>query len=217
MLFSDLPESAFEDLVFPIDNMLYSSGSVLYQEGDDDAVLYSMRSGLVKLLHLAADGSRRIVRLLGPGSTLGLELLDGDKGYRHTAVALSEVDVCRIPVATLSKLERAFPDLCRQVRNRLQDNLDRADQWIMTLNSGPASQRVAHLLLMLDTLSSHQNGDIELLGREDMAAIVGTSLETVCRIIADLRRKHIINRISHGLHHLDVAALRTLTHDRRAP
>ena len=73
MLFSTLPESAFEDILYPIDNMKYSRGSTLYKESDNDDGVYSVRRGLIKLLHLAADGTQRIVRLLGPGSVIGLE------------------------------------------------------------------------------------------------------------------------------------------------
>jgi CRP-like cAMP-binding protein len=128
MLFSELPESAFEHLLLPITNIKYPGGCALYEEGGNDEAVYSIRNGLVKLQHLAPDGLQRIVRLLGFGSALGLELLDGGEGYRHSAVTLGNTDVCRIPLATLRKLEKEFPNLCHQIRLRLQDDLDKADR-----------------------------------------------------------------------------------------
>lgn len=213
MLFANLPESAFEHLLYPIDNLKYPKGSTLCEAGRNNGAVYSIRRGLVKLIHIAPDGVQRIVRLLGKGSVIGLELLDGTTGYQHSSVAITDLDVCRVPVETLTQLEKEFSDICLQIRLRLQDNLDQADKWITELNTGPAIHRVAYLLLMLHEFSNHKNGDIEILERNDMAAIIGTSTETVCRIIADLKRRKIVNKIVKHRHQLDIPALKFITEE----
>jgi CRP-like cAMP-binding protein len=213
MLFSGLPDSAFDKALRPIDNFRYAAGANLYDEGQAGDAIFTIRRGLVKLLHLSADGSPRILRLLGGGSAVGLELLDGSTDYRHSAVAANKVDVCRIPLATIAALEKGFPELIRQERHRLQEHLDRADEWIITMGTGPARQRIAHLLLFLSRYSANSNGDIELLPGEDMAAIVGTSVETVSRIIADLKRRRLLNRVAVHLYRCDTAALEAITRD----
>jgi CRP-like cAMP-binding protein len=213
MLFSGLPDAAFDHTLRPIDNFRYAPGTALYDEGQPGDAIYTLRRGLVKLLHFGADGSQRILRLLGSGSAVGLELLDGSERYRHSAVAVNQLDVCRIPVSTIAALEEEFPELTRQERHRLQEHLDRADEWILTMGTGPARQRVAHLLLFLSRHSTDPNGDIELLAGEDMAAIVGTSVETVSRIIADLKRRRLLNRVAVHLYRCDTAALEAITSD----
>lgn len=213
MLFSGLPDTAFGKTLSPIDNFSYAAGSILYEEGQGGEALFSIRRGLVKLLHLGADGSQRILRLLGSGSVVGLELLDSRKDYHHSAVAVNQLDVCRIPVSTVTALEKEFPELSRQARHRLQEHLDRADEWILTMGTGPARQRVAHLLLFLSRYSADTNGDIELLGGEDMAAIVGTSVETVSRIVADLKRRRLLNRVAAHLYRCDAVALEAITRE----
>jgi CRP-like cAMP-binding protein len=212
MLFSELPETAFDKLLQPIDHFRFPRGVTLYETGGDDRVIYSIRQGLVKLMHYADDGTRRIVRLLGPGASVGLELLDGVDGYRHTAVTVNEVDACRIPLATVNELQSRYPALCNQVRQHLQDHLDRADKWILALGAGPARERVAHLLLMLGEFSTDPNGDIGLLGREDMAAIVGTSVETVSRIIAEFKRGRLLYKVAEDLYRIDKPALQAIAH-----
>jgi CRP-like cAMP-binding protein len=212
MLFSDLPDTAFDHLLQPIDHFVFPRGVTLYEAGDNGRVIYSIRQGLVKLMHYADDGTRRIVRMLGPGASLGLELLDGVEGYRHTAVTVNQVDACRIPLATVNELQSRYPALCNQVRQHLQDHLDRADQWILALGAGPARERVAHLLLMLGEFSTDPNGDIDLLGREDMAAIVGTSVETVSRIIAEFKRGRLLYKVAEDLYRFDKAALQAIAH-----
>ena len=210
MLFSELPETAFDDTLKPIDHFVFPPGATLYEIGANDGVIYSIRQGLVKLLHDTEDGTRRIVRMLGPGASVGLELLDGADGYRHTAVTVNRVDTCRIPLATVKTLESRHPALCNQVRLHLQAHLDRADEWIIAMGAGPARERVAHLLLMLRQFSTDPNGDIALLAREDMAAIVGISVETVSRIVAEFKRGRLLYKVTEDLYRCDTQALQAI-------
>jgi CRP/FNR family transcriptional regulator len=213
MLFSGLPDEAFERLLRPIDNMAFPPGAILYEAGTHGDVVYTIRRGLVKMLHVGADGSQRILRLLGAGSAVGLELLDGGDVYRHSAVAANQVDACRIPVVTIEALEHEFPELTRQARQRLQQHLDRTDEWVLTMGSGPARQRLAHLLLFLTRYTADRNGDIELLSGEDMAAVVGTSVETVSRVVADLKRRGLLERVAAHLYRCDTQAIEALAND----
>jgi len=210
MLFSELPDTAFEHMLHPIDHFIFSPGSLLHEAGRHGESIFSIRRGLVKLINVAPAGVQRIVRLLGPGSSVGLELLDGGEGYRHSVVAVNQVDACRIPVATVKQLQAEYPVLHNQVRERLQEQLDRADAWIVSMGTGPAKERVANLLLMLGEVSGDANGDIEMLGCEDMAAIVGTSTETVSRIIAELKRRRLVYKVAVHLYRLDTEALRVI-------
>ncbi|MGD2055141.1 MAG: Crp/Fnr family transcriptional regulator [Gammaproteobacteria bacterium] len=210
MLFSELPESAFEKTLQPIDHFLYPPGSVLYEADTHKKFIYSIRRGMVKLEHVAQDGQNRIVRLLGSGAAIGLELLDGANGYHHTAIAVNQVDLCKIPVSTIRQLESNHPALCRHVGQQLQDQLDLADQWIVALSTGSARQRVAQLLLVLDEFFADETDAFLLLNREDMAAITGIAVETVSRMIAEFKRQKILIRIKDNLYHCNVAALQEI-------
>ncbi len=211
MLFSGLPDDAFEGTLQHIDNFVFQPNAMLYEASGTDPYIYSIRRGLVKLLHVAPTGSQRIVRIMGPGATVGLEMLDGGDGYRHSAVAVNKADVCRIPLATVLQLQSDYPQLCQQVRERLQEHLDRADEWIIALGTGPARGRVVHLLLMMSDFSTDPDDGIELLKREDMAAIVGTTVETVSRIIADLKRRQLLRKVTEtNLYRCDAEALRAI-------
>lgn len=210
MLFSGLPDAAFDHTLHPIDHFIFPPGSSLHESGRQGESIFSIRRGLVKLINVAPGGVQRIVRLLGPGSSVGLELLDGEEGYRHSVVAVNQVDACRIPVSTVKQLQAEYPVLHNQIRERLQEQLDRADAWIVSMGTGPAKERVVNLLLMLGEICGDRNGDIEMLHRDDMAAIVGTSTETVSRIIAELKRRRLVYKVTSHLYRLDTDALRAI-------
>jgi CRP-like cAMP-binding protein len=215
MMFSELPDSAFENLLQPIDHFLYSSGAVIYEAGSQKNFIYSIRRGMVKLAHITQNGDYRIVRLLGPGSVIGLELLDGSDNYHHTAVAIGQVDLCKIPVPTIRQLESSYSGLYEKVVEQLQKQLNLADQWIVTLGTGTAKQRVAQLLLILNEFYADKDGDFILLNREDMAAMIGTSTETVSRMIAEFKRENILTKTHNRLHKCNIEALQQITSQRR--
>lgn len=211
MLFSDLPESAFDSLLQPINRFVHSPGSVIYEADTSKGCIYSIRLGMVKLVHIAQDGSYRIVRLLGPGTVIGLELLDGGDVYHHAAVAVNQVDLCRIPVVTVKQLESKFPKLCTRVGEQLQDQLDQADQWIVALGVGTAKQRVAQLLLLLDKFFADKNDTFIMLSGEEMAALIGISTETVSRIMAEFKRHKILHKTDDKRYTCNATALQELT------
>lgn len=210
MLFSGLPHTAFTDDLEPIDHFVFPAGKVLYTEGENEGAIFTVRKGLIKLLSLTEQGEQRIVRLVGAKSAIGLELLDAGSSYRHTAIATSDTDVCRIPVATIDTLTARFPTLCDQIRQRLQDQLDRADEWIINLATGPAKKRIANLLLFMLQHSASRSGVFPMLGGNDMAAIIGTSPETVSRNIADLKRQGVLEKVAPGHYRGNHAALEAL-------
>lgn len=210
MLFSPLPPASFTHLLHPIDNMRYAPGSLLYAEDEPGRHVFSIRRGLVKLLCQGADGSQRIVRLLGKGAVVGLELLDQGVNYHHSAITVQEVDLCAIPVSTLRDLEEHHPGLCDRVRQQLQYQVERADHWIKQLNTGTARMRIAHLLLMLMEIAADRNGDIELLPRDDIAAAVGVTKETASRIVADFRRQELLFRVAVNTFRVEAGKLRDL-------
>jgi CRP-like cAMP-binding protein len=110
MLFYTLEVNDFDLLLEPIDNLLYPTHHTVYLEGEKGDAFYTIRSGLIKLEKTSLSGNRRIVRLLSRGSCFSLETLL-DKTYQHTAAVLQDLNVCRIPVVTLKRLNRERPAL----------------------------------------------------------------------------------------------------------
>lgn len=101
----------------PINEYCYPAKSVVYHEGEQSASFYTMRTGLVKLVRDLPDGTYRIVRLLRRGDAFGLERLIG-RGYEHTAITVSAVTLCSIPVSLMRTLYGKNPDLYQQLLER---------------------------------------------------------------------------------------------------
>jgi len=203
-LFSDLEESDFALVHLPIDEIEFEAGAALYHVADPGQAVFTVRTGLVKLVNYLADGSQRIVRLLRPGDTAGLEAVLG-QDYEHTAIALRPALTCRIPREVVTRLADQTPRMHDQLMRRWQRSVQQADAWLTDLSTGGAKARVARLLLLL--MEGTGETECDLFGREDMGAMLGVTTETASRIIAEFRREGILADRGSNRFGCDVAAL----------
>lgn len=213
VLFADLQEADFQLIHLPIDEVRVDSGGTLYTAGDAGTAAFTIREGLVKLVQYLPDGTQRIVRLLRPGAVAGLEVLIG-RPYEHTAVAVQPTLVCRLPIEVLERLSRETPRLHRQLMTKWHDSLRQADEWLTDLNTGSARQRVARLFLhLLGTASppcAPKNGNVHMLAREDVGAILSVTTETASRVVADFKRAGMVTEVASNLFACDREALEAM-------
>ena len=189
VLFADLDEDDFKLIHQPIVDLYFEPLQSLYRSDDSPDFVYTIRSGLVKLVNYSSDGRYRIVRLLGKGDLAGIEVLAGQP-YAHCAEALEPLSVCRIPVAEVLRLNRDTPRLHEQMLTRWQKISTDADYWITDLSTGQARQRVIRLLLHLASISD--GDDFFLPSREDMGAMLAITTETASRMISALRSAKVL-------------------------
>jgi CRP-like cAMP-binding protein len=189
VLFSGLSPAELESNLQPIDNLHVPQGAVLYEQGTAAPGIYTVRSGLIKLRIDLPNGGQRIVRLLRAGDVAGLETLLGER-YHHSAIALQDADVCRIPPDVIRNLDQTSPSVHQALLQRWQRSVDQADHFITALSTGPAEARMARLLI---TLGCTRKQPETMPGREDMGALLGITTETASRIMAEFKRRGLVH------------------------
>ena len=189
VLFAGLNEDDFTRLHRPVEQFALQPGDLLYSAGESGSSMFTIRSGLIKLVQYLPDGAQRIVRLLRTTDVVGLEILLGDR-YHHDAIALQPTELCRYPAKAVNELSIENPRLHHDLMARWQKALTDADAWVTELSTGSAKQRVARLLLRL--VRDEDSSECSLFGREDMGAMLGITTETASRTIADFKRKGLI-------------------------
>lgn len=195
VLFADLSADELNEILQEIDDLVFQSGSMIYRHGDEGHALFTVRRGLVKLMRELPGGEQRVVRLLKVGDLAGIEAAIGSS-YKHTAIAIGETELCRIPAPVIEQLEITHPTLALQLMVRWQNNLDDADRALVEFSTGTAEVRVARLLLHLSSLS-HDDTCADI-GRQDMGSMLGITTETASRVMADFRRRGAIGETGRG-------------------
>jgi CRP-like cAMP-binding protein len=102
-----------------------------------------------------------------------------------------------------------YPKLHQQLLERWDDYLRRADDNIAFLSTGATRKRVAYLIQYLAAAHGQENENrVALLGREDMAAMLGVRVESVSRIVAELKRDGILRPLGKKFYEYDRTALK---------
>lgn len=178
----------------PVTAMQLAPRDVIYREGDSAESVFVLRKGLVKLINYLHNGKPRIVRLHRQADVIGIEGLMSHP-YEHSAVAVSDAEICRVPVAALQELKEHKPDLYCVLIERWYQYLQRADTWITEFSTGSVRARVARLISFLSEIEDVQPDQVELLSGEDMAAILGCTVESVSRVVAELKRDQVLRPV----------------------
>jgi CRP-like cAMP-binding protein len=189
VLFADLNEADFSSIHAPIDDLDYAVGAALAQEGERALGLFTLRSGMVKLVRSTSDGRERIVRVMRQGDVIGLEALVHGK-FETGAVALTATAVCRIPLEVIQSLALKSPRLHQSLMKQWSHNQKEAEDWLADLNFGTARQRVAHFILKMRSPTDGQF--VTLFSRDDMGAMLDLKMETVSREISRLVRASVL-------------------------
>ncbi|MDQ7074584.1 MAG: Crp/Fnr family transcriptional regulator [Gammaproteobacteria bacterium] len=207
VLFAGLHESDFERIHTPIDDLVFEPDALLYRAGEQGAHIFTLRQGLLKMVQYLPDGTRRIVRLAGNSDVIGLESLLGEP-YQHDAVILQRSELCRIPVSVVQNLCSGNPDLHQELMRRWQRALSEAEAWLTELSTGTARQRMAHLLLRL--VVTETEPVCQLFSRDDIGAMLGITMETASRVIAEFKRNNWLQELKPTYYRCDVTALKVV-------
>jgi len=210
VLFAGLRESDFEKIHHPINQFVLQPGQHLYHAGETGDRMYTIRSGLVKLVQYLPDGSQRIVRLIKSSDVAGLESLV-NRPYEHDAIVMQQTEVCCLPTGTVQALSSDNPELHVELLRRWQHALSEADAWLTELSTGSARERVARMLLRL--VRNEDPPDCILFGREDLGAMLGITTETASRTIAEFKRKGYLTELGGNRYRVDADELLSLLAD----
>lgn len=191
------------------DQVEFGPGDVIYREGQHGRHLLAPCRGMIKLEKTLPDGASRTVRLLQPGHVIGLELLVG-KPLQHSAISVGRTRVCRMPVLLASELVMARPEVHHSLMLQWHASQEEADFVIAQLSTGPARQRVARLLLHL--AKAHGSDVCQAPPRDDMASLLGLTVETVSRTTAALKREGLLSEQG-GVFICDLARLALISED----
>jgi CRP-like cAMP-binding protein len=209
-LFANLKKTELDQRLKGIHNGIVRAGTVIYRRGEPAETIFTIRSGVVKLVCEDADCQPRIVRMLGRGSAIGLESLDSS-AYEQTAIAMRDLNLCRIPRSSLTELGDSHPGLFSGIVKKWREHVYWSDRWISSLCAGKQSDRVPSLICMIAEVSGDPLRAVRLPRSAEMAEILGCSVESLSRRMAGLKREGLLRRIGPWTYSCDPALLEAAT------
>ena len=164
---------------------LIPRGRALFWEGEHQAQKIEIMEGVIRAVRLLENGNRQILAFYWPGDVV---MPTQSSCQRVTAEAVTN---CRVQRTTASSI-------CQQSEPcGAQQMLAETLSLVVTMSQKSSVARIAGFLLRI---RNHLPDDPKrphaltlLLPRADIADHLGTSLETVCRTLAEFKSKGLID------------------------
>lgn len=175
----------------------YPPEATLFVEGQNPRGVFLLCSGKVKLSTSSRDGKVLILKMGGPGETLGLSAVISGMEYELTAETAMPCQVNFVPREPLLDLMARYGEAGLRSAQALSRELQSAYRDIHDLILARSSAGKLAKVLLSWTPPSTNNNTKEIrvssgLTHEEMAQMIGASRETVTRLLSDLRKKQLI-------------------------
>jgi CRP/FNR family nitrogen fixation transcriptional regulator len=169
----------------------YARNETIFNDGDEAANCYKVISGAVRLCKHMADGRRQIADFLLAGDCFGFMQFGN---YKFTAEAVGDVVLMCYPQGQVARLSGLMPNLRGRLLVLLSQRLLGMQDHLVMLGRQTAKERVASFLLHIAERSDAEEGlAFELpMSRQDIADYLGLTIETVCRMLSELKRERVI-------------------------
>jgi CRP/FNR family transcriptional regulator, cyclic AMP receptor protein len=195
-MFCNLPPPALARLDAITSSATYPRGAILFVEGQEPRGVYIICNGRVKLFEASASGRTVIFRIAESGEIIGLPSTLSAKPYELTAEALEPTQANFIPREDFLAFLREHGDVALRVAEMLSNIYHATCQEVRYLGlSGSAEEKLARFLLDLKPAENSEPGQHRVtltLTHEEIANMIGTSRETVTRLLASFKHKHLI-------------------------
>ena len=191
--FCELPKTSLQELEKIKYASAYPSGAVLFVEGQAPRGVYVICSGRVKLTTTSRDRKTLILRIAEPGEVLGLHATVSGRPYELTGETLQPCQLDFLRRDDFLRFLQNHADACLNAAQHLSQNCRSAYGMIRSLGlSHSVSEKLARLLLEWATDGDQTKEGIRIkvsLTHEEIAQLIGTSRETVTRVLSEFREK----------------------------
>ena len=177
---------------------LYPKGSLLFVEGEEPRGVFILCSGRAKLTTSSTEGKTLIVKIAEPGEVLGASATILGKPYEVSAETIEPSQLNFIKRDDFLKFLGTHAEACMHTAQQLSEKYHSAQREIRSLGlSQTTSEKLARLILdWCDRGGETTTKGIRLkvlLTHEEIAQMIGTTRETVTRLLSDFKRKKIID------------------------
>lgn len=175
----------------------YAAGEPIYHAGDEATRLLIVAAGMVRIVRPTVDGQDVLLDFAPPGAVFGSLQMLGDAAYTDDATALTESCILQATPDAFRELLARYPAAAMATLGFVAERLREAHATIEGLSAHPVPRRVAATLLKLaDRVGREREGDVLIdmpLSRQDLADMTGATVETVSRVMSDLKTRAIVD------------------------
>ena len=211
-----LSAQTLEDLDRIVHPATYPQGALIFVEGQVARGVFILCQGRAKVMGTSRSGKTFIMKIAKPGDILGLHDVVAGTLHELTVETLQPSQFGFISGANFLHFIKEHGDACLHVARQLSQDCQSAYEVVRSIGlSTSVSEKVARLLLQWSLDGCMSDGAIHLklaLTHEEVAQLIGSTRETVTRILAELKKRDVVELRGATLVIRNLAALEQLAH-----
>jgi len=214
-LFSGLSEEEIGEISSFIERKSFRKKETIFSEGDPSNWFYVLIEGEVKITKLSHDGKEIIIELLAAGDFFGgFAVLKGFP-YPANAIAMRDSETNRISRHNLMRIIERFPNIMYDITANLGERMRELHDTLKNIALERVESRIAALLLKLaektgETLTSGEIAIAMRLTKQDIAEMVGSTVETSIRVLSRFRKSGLVKDVNGKIVIRNLGALRLI-------
>ncbi|HET6872821.1 MAG TPA: Crp/Fnr family transcriptional regulator [Sporolactobacillaceae bacterium] len=195
-IFSELTPYELEQLTDISTVRNYAKKEYVFLEGEPRESVFFIQKGQVKTFKLDSNGNIQVISMLHEGDMFP-HVGFFDKGpYPATAEAIIESQIVFIRVDDFNALLTEKPGIALKVMKIMGQTIKMLTERVQELMSNDVHHRTIHTLLRLANDNSQKDEEGILLNtpitNQDLANMVGTSRETINRLLNQFKKEGLI-------------------------
>ncbi len=197
-IFSELTPKHLEELDKSKVTNLYKKGQVLFHQDSPPLGVFCVLDGQVKILKNSEDGKETITQLATCGDVLGLRGVLTDSNHPATAKVMQDANICFIDRKFFKDLIQKSPEAANSLILNLVKDVTKLEAHVEEMNTKTVRQRLIQLLLSFcETYGMRKAGEVFIdlkITRAEIASMIGTTPETVIRILSDMNDSGLVRQ-----------------------
>lgn len=193
----------------------FAKKGFVFSEGDPSEWLYIVKTGKVKITKLSNEGKEIILEIIPPHEMFGGIAVVRGFPYPANAVAMEDSEVLKISRKNLLSLMDKLPNLMYCMAMNISDRIKDTHETLKSIALEKVESRIASLLIKLSEKSGEKVSEgvaINMkLTKQDIAEMVGTTVETSIRTMSKLAKAGLVISKSGNIIIRDLEKLRSLT------
>jgi CRP-like cAMP-binding protein len=196
-IFAELTDGDFASLGRLTARRRYPKDTVVFFENEEGDSFFMILEGRIKVTILGDDGREVILSMLGPGDFFGEMALLDNEPRSATAIAVEETELLSLHRNDFQTVLTDNRSITTALIKILTARLRRANHQISTLALLDVYGRVARVIVDMAREEGRRLRDGRIAFRrathQEIANRIGTTRETVTRMLKDLERQGLIH------------------------
>ena len=213
-LFNTLSAQEEKEVSHYLSTDTFGKKESIFSEGDPSDWFYIVKKGKVKITKLSQEGKELILEVISPLEFFGGIAVVRGFPYPANAVAMEDTEVLKISRKDLLSLMDRFPGLMYCMAMNIGDRIKGSHETLKNIALEKVEARIASLLIKLADKAGEKVPEGVMISmkltKQDIAEMVGTTVETSIRTMSKLTKAGIVSAKAGNIVIRDLDKLKSL-------